>query len=182
MHISFLAGSLGIRGVTTEEGRRRPVMGEELCDLERELILLMRHHLANARKQNPKLLERSAYLLLSRLQTEGPMSIGQLADALGLDASTVNRQTAAVLQHGLAERIPDPDGGIARKFSVTREGAERVAADREWGRQSMGRAVEDWPEDDVRDLVRLLTRFNVSVEKMDGRPWPREQVSSEASG
>lgn len=53
------------------------------------------------------------------------MSIGQLSDAFGLDASTLNRQTAAMLRGNLVERIADPDGGIARKFRITAEGERR---------------------------------------------------------
>jgi hypothetical protein len=48
-----------------------------------------------------------------------------------------------------------------------------VAADRERGQDGLGRVMADWPEEDVRDPARLLTRFNVSVEKPEGRPWPR---------
>lgn len=55
-------------------------------------------------------LDRSAYLLLSRIQVEGPMSIGQLSEAFGLDTSTLNRQTAAMLRNGVVERMPDPEG------------------------------------------------------------------------
>ncbi|WP_127940829.1 MarR family transcriptional regulator [Nonomuraea polychroma] len=71
-------------------------------------------------------LERSSYILLRRLEADGPMSIGQLAQAFALDASTVNRQAAVLLRGGLAERIPDPEGGMARKLRVTEEGLRRV--------------------------------------------------------
>ncbi|MCP9948511.1 MarR family winged helix-turn-helix transcriptional regulator [Actinomadura madurae] len=69
------------------------------------------------------LLERSAYILLSRVRIEGPMSIRQLSEAFDLDPSTLNRQTSAMLRAGLVERIPDPEGGIARKFRITSEGS-----------------------------------------------------------
>lgn len=41
-----------------------------------------------------------------RLEVQGPMSIGELSDAFGLDASTLNRQAAAVLRAVPAERVP----------------------------------------------------------------------------
>jgi predicted transcriptional regulator len=49
-------------------------------------------------------LDRSACLLLSRIQAEGPMTIGGLSAAFGPDVSTLNRQTAAMLRAGIVER------------------------------------------------------------------------------
>ncbi|MEU3506033.1 MarR family transcriptional regulator, partial [Streptomyces hundungensis] len=94
-------------------------------------MLLSRHQVLARRERDPERLDRSAYLLLCRIDTQGPMSIGQLADAFGLDTSTVNRQTAALLRCGLAERVMDPDGGMARKLRITDEGGRRLRADRE---------------------------------------------------
>ncbi|MEU0842280.1 MarR family transcriptional regulator [Streptomyces sp. NPDC005962] len=125
----------------------------------------------------PDRLDRSAYLLLSRLDTEGAMSIGQLADAFQLDVSTVNRQTGALLRGDLVERIPDPDGGLARKLRVTALGAERLTAERDRRRTSLARLLEDWTPEDLSRFGEALTRFNREVEDQDGRPWPREETS-----
>lgn len=151
-------------------------MTDSLRALERELMLLGRHHIlpGAARRRSAASLDRSAYLLLSRLEAEGPMTIGQLAEAFSLDVSTVNRQTGAVLQAGLAERIPDPDGGLARKLSITAEGARRVADDREFVIEALGGLVGTWPEDEVRIFAGMLERLNASIEAKDGQlPWPR---------
>ncbi|MFF5584480.1 MarR family winged helix-turn-helix transcriptional regulator [Streptomyces hygroscopicus] len=122
----------------------------------------------------PTRLDRSGYLLLSRLDAEGAMSIGQLADALQLDVSTVNRQTGALLRAGLVERIPDPDGGLARKLRVTAQGADRMAAERTCRQTDLSRLLESWPPEDVACLEDVLTRFNREVERQEGRAWPRE--------
>ncbi|MGK7230700.1 MarR family winged helix-turn-helix transcriptional regulator [Streptomyces hygroscopicus] len=122
----------------------------------------------------PTRLDRSGYLLLSRLDAEGAMSIGQLADALQLDVSTVNRQTGALLRAGLVERIPDPDGGLARKLRVTAQGADRMAAERTCRQTDLSRLLESWPPEDVARLEDVLTRFNREVERQEGRAWPRE--------
>ncbi|MFD7502421.1 MarR family winged helix-turn-helix transcriptional regulator [Streptomyces sp. NPDC059850] len=132
---------------------------------------------APAEAPSPDRLDRSAYLLLSRLDAEGAMSIGQLADAFQLDVSTVNRQTGTLLRGGLAERIPDPDGGLARKLRVTTLGAERLTAERDCRRTSLSRLLEDWTEEDLSRFGEALTRFNREVEAHDGRPWPRAEES-----
>ncbi|ASQ96953.1 MarR family transcriptional regulator [Streptomyces sp. 11-1-2] len=122
----------------------------------------------------PTRLDRSGYLLLSRLDAEGAMSIGQLADAFQLDVSTVNRQTGALLRAGLVERIADPDGGLARKLRITPRGADRMAAERTCRQTDLSRLLESWPSEEVARLEDVLTRFNREVERQEGRAWPRE--------
>lgn len=149
-------------------------MGEEIVDIERELMLLGRHTEFVARgKKDGDRLERSAYILLSRIEAEGPMSIGQLAEAFCLDTSTVNRQTAAMLRSGIAERIPDPDGGLARKLRITEEGLRRLHEDRDWSVNGLGSVMDDWTPDEIAVFARVLTHFNHSIERKQGVSWPR---------
>ncbi|MEU6432161.1 MarR family transcriptional regulator [Microbispora sp. NPDC046973] len=131
--------------------------------IEFETMLLGRH----------RHLDRSAYLLLSRVHITGPMSIGQLSDALGLDVSTLNRHTSALLRAGLVERIPDPDGGIARKFRLTEEGERWLGEEREKNILGLEKVLADWTAEDVSAFAVYLRRFNTDIEHLAGRPWPR---------
>ncbi|MEU0936482.1 MULTISPECIES: MarR family transcriptional regulator [unclassified Embleya] len=143
-------------------------------------MLIARHHVMG--KRNGDGLERSAYLLLTRLEVEGPMSIGQLAEAFRLDTSTVNRQVAALLRAGDAERIADPDGGLARKLRITAVGAERLAHELAIHCRGLERVLESWDEGERRELFEVLTRFNRSVEAVEGREWPRNELAAEPTG
>lgn len=145
--------------------------------IEFETMLLGRHSL-NAHLRRPDHLERSAYLVLRRLGIEGPMSIGELSDAFGLDASTVHRQTAAMMKAELVERIPDPDGGVARKFRITAEGERRVRADRDYYVSALDRVLRDWSAEDVQTFAAYLQRFNTDLEVREARPWPRPSPTS----
>lgn len=78
--------------------------------LEYELTLFARHHLTTQQSRPGQYLERSAYLLLTRLEAAESMSLRELAQALGLNVSTINRQVAPLLKRGLIERFPDPTG------------------------------------------------------------------------
>ncbi|NPC98165.1 MarR family transcriptional regulator [Nocardioides sp. zg-DK7169] len=122
-------------------------------------------------------LDRTAYLVMARIEAEGPMSLPQLSDAFGLDVSTLNRQTAALLRAGLVERIADPDGGLARKFRLTEAGLRDLDAERTRGREGLGRVLADWSEEDVALLSSLLGRYNAAIEARDGRPWPRRGIT-----
>lgn len=118
-------------------------------------------------------LDRSAYILLSRVRAEGPMSIRQLSDAFGLDPSTLNRQTSAMLRTGLVERIPDPEGGIARKFRITALGERRLDEHRDGVIRSLDKVLADWTPDEVAAFAACLKRFNTDIERLSGRAWPR---------
>ncbi len=119
------------------------------------------------------ILDRSAVVLLARLAAQGPMTVGELADAFSLDVSTVHRQVTAAMNNGLVERIRDPAGGVARKHRPTEEGARRLAAELAVRRDFVERVTADWAEEDVAAFVALLRRFNQGVEAVRGRPWPR---------
>ncbi|MFI7386195.1 MarR family winged helix-turn-helix transcriptional regulator [Streptomyces sp. NPDC049813] len=142
--------------------------------VEFEHMVLGRHQLGNdKRRRQADRLERSTYIILSRIRVQGPMSIGQLSEAFVLDASTVNRQTAQAMRAGLLERIPDPEGGMARKFRLTAEGERRLDAEHEKQVQELDRVFAHWPADDVREFAHYLQRFNTSIEQLSGQPWPR---------
>jgi len=143
-----------------------------LDDIERELTLVSRHQLATVAKG---VLERSAYLMLSRIDATGPMTARELAGALQLEISTVTRQVAAMLRDEVVERIPDPAGGVARRLRITPTGATRLATDRARYRAGLGTVVADWPADDCAELYRLLRGLNERIEALQGAPWPRQE-------
>ncbi|MGW4246543.1 MarR family winged helix-turn-helix transcriptional regulator [Nocardia sp. NPDC004722] len=142
--------------------------------LEFEAMLFGRYSLISRKGHNR--LDRSAYTILSLLRSNGPLSIGQLSEALGLDVSTLNRQTAAMMKSGLLERIPDPDGGIARKFRVTAEGGTTLEDERAESIRHLDAILTDWPEEEVAALAAYLERFNTAIEHYHGRPWPRPRA------
>ncbi|MTE16116.1 MarR family winged helix-turn-helix transcriptional regulator [Nocardia aurantiaca] len=147
-------------------------MNKPTDQIEFEAMLFGRYSLIS-RKGSETRLDRSAYTVLRRLAVEGPMSIGQLSDALGLDVSTLNRQTAAMMRADLVQRIPDPDGGIARKFRVTAEGEAQLQRARDEGIRHLDAILADWSDEDVSALAAWLERFNTDIERYHGRPWPR---------
>lgn len=146
-----------------------------VADLEREIQLFARHHVSVQQSRPGQHLERSAYLLLTRLESEESMSLRDLAEAFRLDVSTINRQIAPLLKRGLVERFTDPDGGTARRLRPTRDGLDQLAADRERSREGVAMVVADWPQDRITAFTELLTRFNTGIEGLEGNPWPRRQ-------
>jgi DNA-binding MarR family transcriptional regulator len=143
-----------------------------IAAVEVELSLLARHHLHTSQHGVERLLDRSGYHLLGRLEL-GPMNLKQLADAFRLDPSTVNRQVNALLRAGLVEKVPDPDGAVARVLRPTATGLDLLHRDRALLQEQVGRVLEHWDDGEVEELHRLLEKLNTSIEALEGRPWPR---------
>lgn len=160
---------------TSSAGSRRGRPTEVIESLELELLLLGRHTaMVTSDVTTPPRLDRSAYLLLTRLELSGEMTLKELADALRLDVSTVNRQSAALLRAGLAERIAGTADSIARRYRPTAQGLALLRADRDDRRDQLTELVADWDGADARALVELLRRFNEAIEARQCITWPRE--------
>ena len=103
------------------------------------------------------------------------MSLGELSDALGLDVSTLNRQTAAMTKSGYVERVAGPRGRPGPQVPAdrrsARSGSRRTGAPNAAG---LRKVLADWSADDVDTFATLLRRFNTDIERLDGRPWPRD--------
>ena len=148
---------------------------ETLESLVREQMLLTRFALQGvAPKDREVPLDRSAVIVLSRLRAQGPMTVAELADAFDMDVSTIHRQTTAAMKSELLERIPDPDGGVARKLRPTDEGIRRLDAELDARKDVFGRILDDWSPDEIADFVRHLRRYNQAVEARRGKSWPRD--------
>ncbi|MCU1689039.1 MAG: putative MarR family transcriptional regulator [Pseudonocardiales bacterium] len=145
----------------------------QIDSLERELLLLGRHSALVAADAVAPRLERSAYLLLTRLELSGELTLKELADALRLDVSTVNRQCASLLRQGLAERIPSRDDTIARRYRPTAHGLALLHADRDDRLAGVASIVEGWSAKETAQLVDSLRRFNESIERQQCLEWPR---------
>ncbi|MET8053803.1 MarR family transcriptional regulator [Streptosporangium sp. NPDC005286] len=140
-------------------------MRKEIADIEREFMLIGRYKVLAVPNPETRRLEKSSYILLRRLETEGPMSIGQLAQAFSLDTSTINRQTTALLRGGLAERIPDPEGGMARKLRITEQGLLRVEEELRCRLISFDRVLSGWTPEELASFAEGLAHFNASIER-----------------
>lgn len=148
-------------------------MVELVAGIEYELTLLSRHHLRARLLSQEQYLDRSAYVILGRLELEGLMSLKELATALRLDISTVNRQVGALVRHKLVDRVADPDGGLARKIRATAEGLAALHRDRKASQEGVARVVDGWRRSDLERLREGLLQFNAGIEALEDNAWPR---------
>jgi len=142
--------------------------------IEQQLTILLRRvqsiHLSTASGEVD--LDRSAYGIMCRLADEGPQRLGSLAQAFGLDPSTITRQVQALEQAGLAQRRTDLADRRASILDLSPEGREVLARTREHRRGRFDAALSDWSAKEKQEFGRLLEKFNVSAEAL------AEKVSS----
>ncbi|GAB3679501.1 MarR family winged helix-turn-helix transcriptional regulator [Angustibacter aerolatus] len=110
--------------------------------------------------------EYSAYVLLFHLIRHGAMRSSALAEAVVSDPSTVSRQTASLVDLGLVERLPDPADRRAVLLAPTPAGVELFHQMRAERDEMFHLLLDDWSDDDVRDLTRLLTRLTDDMERL----------------
>lgn len=108
-------------------------------------------------------MDRAAYLLLSRLDQEGPTGVKALAAGMGIDSSTVTRQVAPLVESGLVQRSADPDDGRAVVLQLSTRGSARLEEVRSSRRRLMSVLTAEWSEEERESFRALLTRFNCAI-------------------
>jgi DNA-binding MarR family transcriptional regulator len=102
----------------------------------------------------------TGYVLLARLVTAGPTRASELVVQFDTDKATISRQTAHLESLGLVSREPDPTDGRAQILTASDEGRRRVLAARRRNQQRLRRGLGEWDATEVRQLGRLLEKFN----------------------
>ncbi|WP_456115284.1 MarR family winged helix-turn-helix transcriptional regulator [Streptomyces beihaiensis] len=108
-------------------------------------------------------MDRAAYLLLNRLDKEGPMGVKALAAGMGIDSSTVTRQVAPLVDTGLVKRTSHPEDGRAVVLQLSPRGATRLEEVRSSRQELMARLTHDWEPREREQFCALLTRFNTAL-------------------
>ncbi len=144
----------------------------DLVNIEYELTLLSRYH---ALAQRAELhLDRSAYLLLGRLELQHPMSLKELSCAF----------LARHLHHQPADRRAEASRAWWSEWRIRTVGSRERSGRRRRGcrnfvlianiRQPVSEKVlREWTPEQRLALGDLLRQFNTSVEALEGREWPR---------
>ncbi|WP_377271337.1 MarR family winged helix-turn-helix transcriptional regulator [Peterkaempfera sp. SMS 1(5)a] len=91
--------------------------------------------------------------VLSRLGKEGPTSASVLAAAERVRPQSMAATLAALDQHGLIERNPDPEDGRRQLVSLTPAGQERAEGTRQAREEWLARAMQDRYTEEERQTV-----------------------------
>jgi DNA-binding MarR family transcriptional regulator len=104
-------------------------------------------------------LHRGTVLPLTVLHRIGPARVSELADALGLDRTTVTRHLDVLERRGLVDRRPDERDRRAMHISLTPKAATHLDAMRATNRQRIKGMCSDWTPEERQSFANLLTKF-----------------------
>ena len=127
-------------------------------------------------------MDRAAYLLLNRLDREGPMGVKALAEAMGIDSSTVTRQVAPLVDTGLVKRTSHPEDGRAVVLALSPRGRGRLEEVRDSRRRLMAQVTEEWTTQEREVFTDLLVRFNTALADWHAGLGQREESEEGATG
>ena len=115
-------------------------------------------------------LHRSALVTLWRLANSGPQLISELADGVGVDASTMSRLLRQLEREGLVKRGRDASDLRCVQITITAAGRrahERVAVARS---VMLTEVLDGWQQEDRDAFVLLLERFSEGFVEYLDRP------------
>lgn len=108
-------------------------------------------------------LERSAFLLLGRINVGGPARPSRLAEDSCLEPSTISRQVAALEAAGLVTRTTDASDRRASVIAATPEGERVYLRSKEVWAGALRDLLADWAPAERAEFARLLTKFNEAI-------------------
>ena len=113
-------------------------------------------------------LDRALFPLLVQISRFGPIGVGELADRVGRDYSTVSRQVAKLEETGLVQRQKNAGDKRINEAAITPAGkamTDKIDAQRV---QIYQRLFTHWPESDRAALEQLLQRFVADFSALQG--------------
>ncbi|MDH5162469.1 MarR family transcriptional regulator [Heyndrickxia sp. FSL W8-0496] len=135
----------------------------EIKQIEYELTTLIRR--AVYLEQNKKIgnIDRALYLLLRKLDEDGPANSKSIAKTFHLDISTVSRQTTTLESLGFIQRFSDPNDKRVSLFQITDEGRQALLEDIEKRLDKYTNMLDTWSILECETFKELLTRMNQAL-------------------
>ncbi|GAB3603420.1 MarR family winged helix-turn-helix transcriptional regulator [Microbacterium aureliae] len=104
-------------------------------------------------------------MLEALVAASGPLSITDVAEAVGVDQPRASRLVQQSVELGLVERQVDPDDARRSRIALTERGRSAVRGFQDERRESVAAALGRFTEAEREELARLLAKL------ADG--WPR---------
>ncbi|MFB7249659.1 MarR family winged helix-turn-helix transcriptional regulator [Microbacterium sp. NPDC056234] len=88
-----------------------------------------------------------------------PLSVSELADAVGVDQPRASRLVQQGVERGFVQREADPDDGRRTRIALTDAGVRVARGARGERRQALSRALEAFTDTERTELARLLNKL-----------------------
>jgi DNA-binding MarR family transcriptional regulator len=98
-------------------------------------------------------------MLDALVSASGPLSVSEIADAVGVDQPRASRLVQQGVQMHLVERETDPEDARRTRVRVTPEGERLVSGVRGRRRDAVRSALASFTDAERAEFARLLTKF-----------------------
>jgi DNA-binding MarR family transcriptional regulator len=139
-------------------------MSKEIRQLHRSLIDLI--GMMNRPQRDTALireagivLDRALFPLLVGIERKGPIGVGELADGVGRDYTTVSRQVAKLESLRLIARRASKDDKRVNEATITANGRAMTDALDAARERIATTELANWSQQDLQHLARLMRRF-----------------------
>jgi DNA-binding MarR family transcriptional regulator len=136
--------------------------------IERALVQLARglgrRHLGrNTERKLGKLVDPSHLAVVDAVEectaSEALATVGHIGRKIGVDPSRASRMVAAAIRAGYVARMASQEDGRKTCLMLTAKGADLAQAVRAMRVRLFHSRLQTWPDDECRELARLLTRL-----------------------
>lgn len=111
-------------------------------------------------------LDPGMMFVLHQVQANGSPRVSELADCMGLDASTASRHVRSLEDEGYLGRTGDPGDRRASRVRLTPKGRGALARAMRARAVVVDQAIAGWPDDDRATLTTLITRLAESLDHL----------------
>jgi DNA-binding MarR family transcriptional regulator len=139
---------------------------EALVGASRELVGIAVRSIAAA----PVPVTVPQYRVLVLLATRGAMTVGEIADLIGVNQSNASRLCDRLQRLDLVQRQRVSEDGRAVRVSLTDQGARIVDSVTEERRREVSAVVARMPGADAQAVVSALSAFSEAAQMRDDRP------------
>lgn len=137
-----------------------PFSGGEPTTPEEAVVGLLMQAGRKLRTRHPEdQVDPSTFGLAKLLMCSDALRVSDIANSVGLDASTVSRQIKHLEDKKIVERAPDPADGRACLVRLTDFGASHMRAAFQRRFLRIKAAVDPWSDEDKALLTTLLNRL-----------------------
>jgi DNA-binding MarR family transcriptional regulator len=109
-------------------------------------------------------LDTALFPLLVRVSMRRNLTIGELADQVGRDYSTVSRQVTRLQALGLVHSEPSETDRRQRLLSVTAAGKNTLKKIDRARNSVMSEALDEWSQAEITELARMTTRLAAAMQ------------------
>lgn len=117
-------------------------------------------------------LEDSNAYILRTIADRGPLRLGQLSEAVDLEASQLSKKVRRLVDSGLVDHEVDPSERRAILLRVTPEGRRVLRRYREGADRILAGALAEWTDGDLAEAAAVLERLSATFHAASSRGAP----------